>query len=253
MESMGEASSEVSSSNSIADRLSHVQETVRVAAARCGRDGKDVRLLLATKTVSIDRIAEAARAGHKDFGENKVQEGRLKAQCLADPSLTWSMIGHLQTNKVKDCIKFAGEVQSLDRLTLAEALDRRLQSEGRQLSVLVQVNTSNEESKYGIAADEVRSFLVALRQFQSLRPRGFMTLASFTPDTDEVRRCFRLLHQVRERARNDTGVGFELNALSMGMSFDFEIAVEEGATIVRVGQAVFGNRPFPDSHYWPAK
>lgn len=148
-------------------------------------------------------------------------------------------------------LRFADEVQSLDRLSLAAALEKRLQHLGRGLDVLVQVNTSDEASKYGLAPEEVPGFLSELARFDALRPRGFMTLARFTPDIDEVRRCFRLLRAVRDRARQEAPQGKALAELSMGMSGDFEVAIEEGATIVRVGQAVFGARPLPDSHYWP--
>lgn len=194
-----------------------------------------MRLILVTKTVPPERVLEAIRAGATDLGENKVQEGRKKAEVLADQAVRWSMIGHLQSNKVKDVLRFAGEVQSL----------------GRGLDVLVQVNTSDEASKYGLAPADVPGFLKALTAFDALRPKGFMTLARFTPDQAEVRRCFRVLREIRDHAMNDAPQADALAHLSMGMSGDYETAIAEGATIVRVGQAVFGPRPLPDSHYWP--
>src|SRR3546814_421824 len=163
----------------------------------------------------------------------------------------WSMIGHLQTNKVKDVLRFASEVQSLDRLSLAQALEKRLQVLGRRIDVLVQVNTSGEASKYGLSPESAMPFLKELAGFDCLRIRGFMTLARFTPDKAEVRRCFRLLRAIRDRARDELPQGQLYDQLSMGMSSDFEIAIEEGATIIRVGQAVFGPRLLPDSYYWP--
>lgn len=235
----------------VADTLAHVRGRIADAAARSGRPAGSVRLVLVTKTVPPERVREAIAAGQRDLGENKVQEGRRKAEALADEPVRWSMIGHLQTNKVKEVLGFAAEVQSLDRLSLAVALEKRLQQIGQGLDVLVQVNTSNEASKYGLPEGEVPAFLRELAAFDSLRPRGFMTLARFTPDADEVRRCFRVLHAVRARALQEAPQGERLQELSMGMSGDFEIAIEEGATIVRVGQAVFGARPLPDSHYWP--
>ncbi len=235
----------------IADNLGKLRGRIGESALRSGRKPEDVRLVLVTKTVSPERVREAIAAGQRDLGENKVQEGRGKAEALVGEPVRWSMIGHLQSNKVKDVLRFADEVQSLDRLSLASALEKRLQHLGRGLDVLVQVNTSNEASKYGLAPEEVPGFLSELAHFGTLRPCGFMTLARFTRDIDEVRRCFRVLRAIRDRARQEAPQGEALAELSMGMSGDFEVAIEEGATIVRVGQAVFGARPLPDSHYWP--
>ena len=235
----------------VAAKLDLVRARIVAAASRSGRAGGDVRLVLVTKTNPPERVREAIAAGQRDLGENKVQEGRRKAEALAGEKIRWSMIGHLQSNKVKEVLEFADELQSLDRLSLAAALDRRLQSLGRALDVLVQVNTSGEASKYGLVPDAVPAFLKELTAFTALRPRGFMTLATFTADEAEVRRCFRVLRDVRDRAQADARQGEGLAALSMGMSGDYEWAIEEGATIVRVGQAVFGPRPLSDAHYWP--
>lgn len=235
----------------IAAKLARLHDRIAAAAARSGRTADAVRLVLVTKTVPAERVREAIRTGQTDLGENKVQEGGKKAQALAGEPIRWSMIGHLQSNKVKDVLKFAAEVQSLDRLSLAAALEKRLQFLGKSLDVLVQVNTSNEASKYGLAPEDVPAFLKELTSFDTLRPKGFMTLARFTPDEAEVRRCFRVLRDIRDRALTDAPQGEALRHLSMGMSGDYETAIEEGATIVRVGQAVFGPRPLPDSHYWP--
>jgi PLP dependent protein len=235
----------------IAGNLAKVRDRIVAATQRSGRPPGAVRLVLVTKTVPPERVLEAVHAGATDLGENKVQEGLGKAKALQDQAVAWSMIGHLQSNKAKEVLSFASEVQSLDRLSLATTLERRLQQAGRGLDVLVQVNTSGEASKFGLAPDEVLGFLKELPAYDALRPKGFMTLATFTPDEAEVRRCFRLLRDIRDRARNDAPQGTLLGDLSMGMSGDFEWAVEEGATIVRVGQAVFGARSLPDSHYWP--
>lgn len=231
----------------VAASLATVRDTIAQAARRAGRAPDAIRLVLVTKTIAPERVLEAVRAGQTDLGENKVQEGRRKSQALSGEGIRWSMIGHLQSNKVNEVLRFASEVQSLDRLSLAAALERRLQSLGRGLDVLVQVNTSGEASKYGLSPQDVPAFLKGLRAFDALRPKGFMTLATFTPNEGEVRRCFRLLRDIRDRAQQDASMG----DLSMGMSGDYPWAIEEGATIVRVGQAVFGPRPLPDSHYWP--
>lgn len=237
--------------SSIADRLAGIQTRISTAAARSGRLPEAVKLVLVTKTVEAERVREAIRAGQVDLGENKVQEGRAKAAELADEAVRWSMIGHLQTNKAKEVLTFAHEIQSLDRLSLAVALDRHLQAQGRSMDVLVQVNTSGEASKFGLTPEATADFLKELKAFDSLRPKGFMTLAAFTPDTEVVRACFQRLREVRDRAMQDAPGGERMQALSMGMSGDFELAIEEGATIVRVGSAVFGARPTSDAHYWP--
>ncbi len=236
---------------SIAERLTAIHGRMTAASLRAGREPASTRLMLVTKTVDAGRVQEAIAAGQHLLGENKVQEGLAKARELAGQPVQWSMIGHLQTNKVRQVLDFASEVQSLDRLSLAVALDRRLQQLGRGIDVLVQVNTSAELTKYGLVPDDVSGFLKALPAFSSLCVRGFMTLARFTPDQDEVRRCFALLRAIRGRARQDAPQGAGLETLSMGMSGDFEVAIEEGATLVRVGQAIFGERPLPDSYYWP--
>ncbi|MGH8279328.1 MAG: YggS family pyridoxal phosphate-dependent enzyme, partial [Gammaproteobacteria bacterium] len=186
------------------------------------------------------------------LGENKVQEAHRKWQALSDlPDLRWAIIGHLQTNKAKLVAEFASEFQALDTLHVAAVLDRHLQALGRTLDVLVQVNTSGEASKFGLAPDAVEKFLAELPAYSSLRVRGFMTLALFSSDSAKVRPCFARLREIRERMRKSAPQGKTLGELSMGMSGDFEWAIEEGATIVRVGQAIFGARKVPDSAYWP--
>lgn len=240
---------------SVADfrrNLAAIHARMDAACRRVGRDPAGVRLLPVSKTMDESRIRLAHAAGCRLLGENKIQEAHRKWASTADlANLRWSVIGHLQTNKAKLMVQFASEFQALDSLRLAEALDRRLQAEGRALDVYVQVNTSGEPSKYGLAPDDVAAFLQALPAFSSLRVRGLMTLALFSSEAERVRQCFVLLRGLRDRLRQRAPVGIVLDELSMGMSGDFEIAIEEGATVVRVGQAIFGARALPDSHYWP--
>ncbi len=232
--------------------LAAVRRRIDDACAHAGRDPAGVRLLPVSKTVPEERIRLAYAAGCRELGENKVQEAQRKAEALADlADLRWSVIGHLQTNKAKYVARFAHEFQALDSLRVAEALDRRLQAEGRGLDVLVQVNTSGEASKFGLPPGEVAGFVRELPAFGALRVRGLMTLAVFSDDSARVRPCFVMLRELRDRLRQEAPAGIAMDELSMGMSGDFGLAIEEGATTVRVGQAIFGARALPDSHYWP--
>jgi len=240
---------------SVADfeaNLAAVRDRIDAACARVGRDPSEVELLPVSKTVPAERLRLAYRAGMRKLGENKVQEAREKSDTLADlTDLQWAVIGNLQSNKAKYVARFAHEFHALDRLKVAEELDRRLQGEGRSLDVYVQVNSSGEASKFGLAPDEVPAFVRELPAFTALRVKGLMTLALFSSDLERVRRCFVIMRDLRERLRQDAPEGLSFDGLSMGMSGDFEVAIEEGATVVRVGQSIFGARGVPDSHYWP--
>lgn len=232
--------------------LAAVRARIDAACRRCDRDPATVRLLPVSKTKPEESLRLAYAAGCRLLGENKVQEAHQKWEALQDlDDLQWSVIGHLQTNKAKLVARFATEFQALDSLRVAQALDRRLQIEGRSLDVFVQVNTSGEASKYGVAPENALAFMQALPAFSALRVRGLMTLAVFSSEAERVRQCFVLLRKLRDQLQQSTHPCIGLQELSMGMSGDFEIAIEEGATVVRVGQAIFGARPLPDSHYWP--
>ena len=232
--------------------LATVQSRIASACLSVGRDGASVRLLPVSKTMDEATIRLSYAAGCRMLGENKVQEACGKWEAMQDlAGLQWSVIGHLQTNTAKLVARFATEFQALDSLRLAQSLDRHLQAEGRSLDVFVQVNTSGEASKYGLAPAEVAAFLRELPAFSALRVRGLMTLALLSGEADRVRPCFARLRELRDRLRQDTPADTSLDELSMGMSDDFEIAIQEGATVVRVGQAIFGARALPDSHYWP--
>ncbi|HET8596312.1 MAG TPA: YggS family pyridoxal phosphate-dependent enzyme [Castellaniella sp.] len=241
-----------SSPAEIQANLADIRQRIAAACGRAGRDPAEVRLLPVSKTVDESRIRMAYDAGCRLLGENKVQEAYGKWESMRDlADLDWAVIGHLQTNKAKFVARFAREFQALDNLRVAEALDRRLQDEGRGLDVFVQVNTSGEASKFGLAPGEVLEFARALPAYGALRVRGLMTLALFSSDESHVRPCFATLRGLRDRLRQDAPQGEAFAELSMGMSGDFEWAIEEGATTVRVGQAIFGSRTLPDSHYWP--
>lgn len=233
---------------SFAESLTRVQQRIADAARRAGRDPESVRLLPVTKTVPAHILRLAHTAGISDFGENKIQEARDKHASLSDLDIRWSIIGHLQTNKVKYLVRFAREFHALDSIRLAEELNKHLSSKGRDLDVFIQVNTSDEDSKYGLHPDELAPFVRRLGEFPHLKPQGLMTLAIFSADTERVRTCFRLLRHLRDQVLS---IQPDMTRLSMGMSGDFETAIEEGADVVRVGQAIFGARPQGSAAYWP--
>ncbi|MGF6496315.1 pyridoxal phosphate enzyme (YggS family) [Luteibacter sp. 621] len=225
----------------LAGRLAAVRAGIDAACHEAGRDPAEVTLLPVSKTFAPEVVAEAASLGLRRFGENKVQEIQLKAAALAAERLEWVVIGHLQTNKAKAVAALASEVQSLDRLDLAVALDKALQAQGRGIDVLVQLKTSHEDSKSGLAPDDLMGFLGELRAFSSLRVRGLMTIAEHSDDEAVVRANFRTVYQCRNRARD---AGFELTRLSMGMSGDYALAIAEGSTEVRIGSSIFGARNY---------
>ena len=237
---------------SITEHLSAIEARIADACRGAGRDPSEVRLLPVSKTKPPSAILEVAAAGYRMFGENKVQEAYDKWEALRDehPEIEFAVIGHLQTNKAKFVARFATQLQALSSVKLAAELDKRLQAEGRQLDVLVQVNSSGEPQKFGVTPDEALALARELPAFDSLRVRGLMTLALFSDDHEAVGACFRRMVQVQERLRTEAGDVSDWGELSMGMSGDFELAIAHGATIVRVGQAIFGDRLDPEK-YWP--
>ncbi|MFW8565327.1 YggS family pyridoxal phosphate-dependent enzyme [Orrella sp. 11846] len=244
---------QASSVDDLLHNRAQIQLRIEAACQRVGRDLSEVRLLPVSKTQSLEMIRLAYAAGWRLLGENKVQEAQRKWEATQDlHDLQWSVIGHLQTNKARHVAQFASEFQALDSLRLARALDQRLQNFNRQLDVYVQINTSGEDSKYGLSPEEAVSFVKELSAFETLRVRGLMTLAMLSTQAKEVRQCFVRLRQLRDQLQQTVQSPEDFTELSMGMSGDFEIAIEEGATVVRVGQAIFGARSTPDSAYWPS-
>ncbi|MFM8792319.1 MAG: YggS family pyridoxal phosphate-dependent enzyme [Solirubrobacterales bacterium] len=245
MESDPEATVPADEAELIRTRLAGVEQRIAEAALAAGRDPGEVRLLLATKTVGPERIRVAIEAGADLVGENRVQEVRPKYEALADLEYERHFIGHLQSNKVNALVPYVSCIESLDRLSLADRLQKRLEREGETMEVLIQVNTSGEESKFGIDPDDAVGFAREVAQRDALRVRGLMTIGLFTEDHEVARPSLAALRETAERIREDGIDGVEMAELSMGMSGDLEVAIAEGATIVRVGSAVFGDRPTP--------
>jgi pyridoxal phosphate enzyme (YggS family) len=235
----------------ILHNLAAINERIKKACEQSGRNTDDVKLLLATKTVPPDRIKIALESGYTLIAENKVQELKEKYEDLKDIPHESHFIGHLQTNKIKDILKYDVTcVQSLDRLELAEKLHQRLLAENRTMDVLIQVNTSNEESKFGVNPDQAIELTRKISNYSTLKIKGLMTIGLFSAETDKVRACFKILKNLQQDIIRENIPNVEMKELSMGMSGDLETAIEEGATIVRVGTAVFGARIYPDSYYW---
>ncbi len=227
--------------STIKDNLVRVCDRISKAAERAGREASSIHLIAVSKTRPLSMIEEARGAGVTDFGENRVQEALGKIR--PDDGARWHLIGPLQRNKAKFAVQAFDMIHSVDRLSLGRELDRRLQSMGRTMPVLIQVNTSSEETKAGVEPDRALELAGQLSTLSGLSVRGLMTIPAFTPDPDDARPAFRLLRETRDRIASAgiTGVGMDI--LSMGMSHDFEAAIEEGADMVRVGTAIFGARP----------
>jgi PLP dependent protein len=238
-------------SEDIIHNIAVIRDRILHACHKSGRHPGEVKLLLATKTVPADRIRIALQKGETLIAENKVQELKEKYDDLKDVPHTNHFIGHLQTNKVKDILKYdVSCIQSLDRLDLAEKLQQRLSMDNKTIEVLIQVNTSNEESKFGVHPDNAIELVKQVSQLDTLKIKGLMTIGLFSAETEKVRKCFQLLKNIQQEIISLNIPHVEMNELSMGMSGDMETAIEEGATIIRVGTAIFGQRIYPDSYYW---
>jgi len=224
----------------IKDRYEHIQERLERAASRAGRPASDVTLVAVSKTFPASVVARHHEAGHIDFGENKIQELNAKQEALASSDVRWHFIGHLQRNKARFLTHGVHLFHALDSLRLARELDKRLASDGATLDCLVQVNVSGEQSKFGVEPIDARKMLTDIASFERIRVHGFMTLAAPTLDPERVRPQFARLRHLAEEHSDLMEPSEPL--LSMGMSGDFEVAVEEGATHIRIGSLLFGDR-----------
>lgn len=237
--------------NTILENLKVIEQRIVRACQHANRSRDEVKLLLATKTVDAQRVKRAIAQGYSLIGENKVQELRDKYEEIGVDSCTRHFIGHLQTNKIKDVLKYGVScIESIDRISVVEKLQQLLERDDRMMEVLIQVNTSNEESKFGVAPEEAIAFIKKVATYDRIHIKGLMTIGLFSAEEHLVRPCFKLLRRIQQEAIELGLPNVEMNQLSMGMSHDLEIAVEEGATIIRVGTAIFGQRIYPDSYYW---
>ncbi|MDD3618622.1 MAG: YggS family pyridoxal phosphate-dependent enzyme [Desulfobulbaceae bacterium] len=226
----------------ICANLAAVRKNIAAAARRCGRDPGEIELLAVSKHMDVDAVREAWRCGQRLFGENFVQEAREKIARL-DPGITWHFIGHLQSNKTAAAARLFHLIETVDRLKVAAALDGHALRLGRVLDILVQVNTGLEKQKSGVAPENAGQFLKELSSLPNLRVRGLMTVPPYSPDPERSRPFFKLLKELAEDLRAQKLFADNAHViLSMGMSNDFAVAVEEGSTLVRIGTAIFGER-----------
>lgn len=217
--------------------MKNVRERIEKACLRAGRNPQDVTLVAVSKTVDIETVKRAYELGVTHFGENRVQELKSKIPLL--PQANWHMIGRLQTNKVKDVVGKVVLIHSLDRWHLAEEIDKRAKMLNINVSTLLQINVAGEEQKAGISPDDVEYFLGSIGQLANIRILGFMTMAPLLDDPEEARPVFRELAHLKQKFSKKDYPNVELKYLSMGMSQDFEVAIEEGANIVRIGSSIF--------------
>jgi PLP dependent protein len=228
------------------ENIRRIRESIAEAALRSGRKPSDVRLMAVTKTVDDDRILEAVETGVDIIGENYVQEGKRKIEKLGKGWVEWHFIGYLQSNKAKDAVKMFDMIHSVGRLGLAQELDRRSGTEGLMTKILVEVNLGGEESKSGVAKEGALALIRTIADLKNISVVGLMAIPPWFDDPEDARPYFIALREIRDRVINE-GIGqVRMDELSMGTSGDYRVAVEEGATIVRVGRGIFGERPMKE-------
>ncbi|UCE56529.1 MAG: YggS family pyridoxal phosphate-dependent enzyme [Desulfobacterales bacterium] len=228
--------------DSIKERLENVKDRIKKAAEACNRNPLTIRLVAVSKTVPADRVREAIEAGVKNLGENYVQEAREKINSLTDFPVNWHFIGHLQTNKAKYAVRLFDLIHSVDSLKLSRELNKQAQKNGKIQQILIQVNISREETKSGISVDEAINLVDEISHLENLSIKGLMTMPPYFNQPERVRPFFSALRELSDQIKEKAIPNMSMDELSMGMTGDFEAAIEEGATMVRVGTAIFGER-----------
>ncbi len=220
-----------------------MQENIRDAAIRVGRDPEEITLVAVTKTIDTDMMNQAIKLGIKNIGENRVQEIQRKHDLVIDSEkLNWHMIGHLQSNKVKYIIDKVSLIHSLDRISLAKELQKRAKQINKCIDTLIQVNISEEQTKFGLKKDEVIKFIESVSKYNNIKIKGLMTIAPYHENPENIRYVFKQLKELSESIEAKKYKNIEMKYLSMGMTNDYQIAIEEGANIVRIGTGLFGKR-----------
>jgi hypothetical protein len=224
------------------ERLEQIHQRIAKAAKDCGRDANSVRLVAVSKTMSAERVARAIDAGAEILGENYIQEAREKFNALYDKAVQWHFIGHLQSNKAKYAVRMFDLIHSVDSLKLAGVLDKEARKRDKTQDILIQVNVSREETKSGIHEEEALEMVRQISQMENVRIKGLMTMPPFFDDPERARPYFRELARLRDHIAAESIPGVQMDELSMGMTGDFEAAIAEGATLIRIGTAIFGAR-----------
>ena len=228
---------------SITENLSMVESKIAAACKRAGRERDEVKLIAVSKTQPVEAIREAIEYGINSFGENRVQELREKTEIIKD-NLDWHLIGHLQTNKVKYVVGKVSLIHSLENIRLAEALDKEATKLGITVDVLAEINVAKEASKFGVNPEDAENFIREVSKFPNINIKGLMTVAPYTDISEENRKYFRQLKKIMVDLNSKNIHNVSMNVLSMGMTGDYEVAIEEGATLVRVGTGIFGSRNY---------
>jgi len=235
----------------VRNNIGKVKERISSACAKAGRDPNSVTIVAVTKNRTVEEIEEVKAAGITDIGENRIQEALVKycdkRLAISDKRVNWHLVGHLQTNKVKEAVKIFGLIHSVDSLRLAQEIDRQAAKINKVQDMLVEVNTSGEASKFGLKPDETIEVIKAISRLKNVNINGLMTIAPIVDNPEKARPYFKILRELRERIYERRMTNYERRILSMGMSDDFEVAIEEGATIVRIGRAIFEKQSIVNS------
>jgi hypothetical protein len=226
----------------VSENIKNIHERIHRACFRCGRKPEEVTLVAVTKTFGSDMMKEAVDAGQIDFGENYVQELNEKREDLRNLNVRWHFIGHLQTNKVKYIAEYVHLIQTVDNVRIAEEIQKRAQMHSRIIDILVEVHTTSEATKAGVTPEKTLDLVKQIASFKNVRMQGLMTMGPFSDDPNDSRPSFQQLVHVQKRIEQEGIPGVSAKQLSMGMTHDFEVGIEEGATIVRLGTAIFGKR-----------
>ncbi len=222
--------------------IEHIRNRIKAAAESCGRRPESIQLVAVSKTIPVERVKAAVVEGIVILGENYIQEARAKIEVLADMRVSWHFIGHLQRNKAKFAVQLFDLIHSVDSIRLAREIDKQAGKIAKNQAILIQVNTGKEATKTGIYEEDAMALVREAAQLENVRIKGLMTLPPYFNAPDKVRPYFQALRRLRDRIAEEAIPGVEMEALSMGMTGDFETAIEEGATMVRIGTAIFGER-----------
>lgn len=231
---------------SIKENIDDIVKRIEVTCKKAGRNPNDITLIAVSKTVESPKVREALEAGIDNLGENRVQELIKKYEDLKDTGIKWHMIGHLQKNKVKYIIDKTVLIHSVDSLSLAEEIDKRAKNRGLVANVLIELNIGEEESKFGIKEENIYDFIKSLENFENIRVLGLMTVAPFCENPEDVRWVFKKMKDIYDKISTMNLKNAEMKYLSMGMTNDFEVAIEEGSNMIRIGTAIFGARKYKE-------